>query len=253
MVGSIRSLAARLRLRWGLIPHWCKDPKGGCKPINAKAETVARLPMFRDAYARRRCILAVDGFFEWKAIKGLKAKQPFAIAMRDGSPFGIAGIWENWKDSASGEWQGTFAIITVPPNELLAQIHDGMPAIPGRADYGRWLSDESDAHDLMRPFPAEPMRMWLISTRVKKPDHFCRVRPTEFRKWCFVLQSSTRAIRVAQLETTEAESCGRFGSQNSDRQRSLSSGKRPTPNRSPANCAFGSKRAASTSRTSWVA
>ena len=86
-------------LRWGLIPYWCKDPKGGRKPINAKAETVANLPMFRDAYARRRCILPVDGFFEWKAIKGLKAKQPFAIAMRDGSPFGLAGIWENWKDA----------------------------------------------------------------------------------------------------------------------------------------------------------
>jgi SOS response associated peptidase (SRAP) len=73
-------------LKWGLIPYWCKDPKGGRKPINAKAETVSRLPMFRDAYTRRRCILPVDGFFEWKAIKGQKAKQPFAIAMRDGSP-----------------------------------------------------------------------------------------------------------------------------------------------------------------------
>jgi putative SOS response-associated peptidase YedK len=78
-------------LRWGLIPYWCKDPKGGRKSINAKTETVASLPMFREADARRRCILPVDGFFEWKAIKGLKAKQPFAIAMRDGSPFGIAG------------------------------------------------------------------------------------------------------------------------------------------------------------------
>jgi putative SOS response-associated peptidase YedK len=81
-------------LRWGLIPYWCNDPKGGRKPINAKAETVATLPMFREAYARRRCLLPVDGFFEWMAIKGTKAKQPFAIAMRDGSPFGIAGIWE---------------------------------------------------------------------------------------------------------------------------------------------------------------
>jgi putative SOS response-associated peptidase YedK len=86
-------------LKWGLIPYWCMDPKGGRKPINAKAETVARLPMFRDAYAQRRCILPVDGFFEWKAIKGQKARQPFAIAMKDGSPFGIAGLWENWKES----------------------------------------------------------------------------------------------------------------------------------------------------------
>ena len=113
-------------LRWGLNPYWSKDPKGGRKPINAKAETVARLPMFRDAYARRRCVLPVDGFFEWKAIKGAKAKQPFAIAMKDGLPIGIAGIWENWKEPTQAVWQRTFAIITVPPNELLAQIHDRM-------------------------------------------------------------------------------------------------------------------------------
>ena len=73
-------------LRWGLIPYWCEDPKGGRKPINAKCETVHRLPTFRDAYRRRRCIVPVDGFFEWKAIKGQKAKQPYAIAMKDGSP-----------------------------------------------------------------------------------------------------------------------------------------------------------------------
>src|SRR5438105_6074021 len=99
-------------LRWGLIPYWCNDPKGGRKPINAKCETVRDLPTFRDAYRKRRCIVPVDGFFEWKAIKGQKAKQPYAIAMKDGAPFGIAGVWENWKEPASGEWIRTFAIIT---------------------------------------------------------------------------------------------------------------------------------------------
>ena len=88
-------------LRWGLIPHWCQDPTGGRKPINAKCETVHRLPMFKDAYRWRRCILPVDGFYEWKAIKGQKAKQPYAIAMKDGKPFGIGGLWENWKDPSS--------------------------------------------------------------------------------------------------------------------------------------------------------
>ena len=73
-------------IKWGLIPHWCEDPKGGRKPINAKAESVSRLPMFGDAYAQRRCIVPVDGFFEWRAIKGARAKQPYAIAMKDGSP-----------------------------------------------------------------------------------------------------------------------------------------------------------------------
>lgn len=91
------------RLRWGLIPYWCEDPKGGRKLINAKCETVDRLPMFRDAYCRWRGIVPVDGFFEWKAIKGQKAKRPYAIAMKDGRPFGLGGLSEIWKDPASGE------------------------------------------------------------------------------------------------------------------------------------------------------
>jgi putative SOS response-associated peptidase YedK len=121
-------------LRWGLIPHWCSDPKGGRKLITAKCETMRDLPTFRDAYRLRRCIVPVDGFFEWKAIKGQKAKQPFAIAMKDGSAFGIAGLWENWKEPASGEWIRTFAIITTDANELVAGIHDRMPVILAHAN-----------------------------------------------------------------------------------------------------------------------
>jgi hypothetical protein len=81
------------------------------------------------AYRNRRCIVPVDGFFDWKAIKGQRAKQPYAIAMKDGAPFGIAGIWENWKQPASGEWIRTFAVITTDANELVADIHDRMPVI----------------------------------------------------------------------------------------------------------------------------
>jgi putative SOS response-associated peptidase YedK len=84
-------------------------------------------PDVRDAYRRRRCIVPVDGFFEWKAIKGQKAKQPYAIAMKDDSPFGIGGIWENWKEPASGEWFRTFAIITTDANELVADIQIACP------------------------------------------------------------------------------------------------------------------------------
>lgn len=131
-------------LRWGLIPHWCQDPTGGRKPINAKCETVRDLPSFHDAYRTRRCIVPVDGFFEWKAIKGQRAKQPYAIAMRDGSPFGLAGIWENWKEPASGEWIRTFAIITTDANELVADIHDRMPVILAPGDHVRWLSRGGD-------------------------------------------------------------------------------------------------------------
>jgi putative SOS response-associated peptidase YedK len=158
-------------LRWGLIPYWSKDPSGGRKPINAKAETLRTLPSFSEAYRKRRCIVPVDGFFEWKAIKGKKAKQPFAIAMKDGSPFGIAGLWENWKDLKTGEWIRTFVIITTDANTLVADIHDRMPVILAPSDYTRWLGDEPDPHDLIRPFPSEAMRMWPISTRVNKPEN----------------------------------------------------------------------------------
>jgi putative SOS response-associated peptidase YedK len=86
-------------------------------------------------------------------------------------PFGSGGIWENWKDLSSGEWVRTFAIITTEANELVAEIHDRMPLILSPGDYVRWLGEEADPDDLMRPFPSEPMRMWPISTRVNKPEN----------------------------------------------------------------------------------
>jgi putative SOS response-associated peptidase YedK len=158
-------------IKWGLVAHWCTDPKGGRKPINAKAETVARLPMFRDAYALRRCIVPVDGFFEWRAVRGARGKQPYAIAMKDTSPFGLAGLWENWRNPKTGEWERTFAIITVPSNGLVGQIHNRMPAILDPGSYDRWLSTAPDPHDLLMTYPSEPMRMWPISTRVNKPEN----------------------------------------------------------------------------------
>jgi len=131
----------------------------------------ARCRPFATLTAARRYIVPVDGFFEWKAIEGQKAKQPYAIAMKDGSPFGIGGLWENWKDPKSGEWIRTFTIITTDANELVAHIHDRMPLILAPGDYVRWLGDEPDPRDLMRQFPAEPMRMWPISTRVNNPEN----------------------------------------------------------------------------------
>ena len=91
--------------------------------------------------------------------------------MKDGSPFGLGGLWENWKDPASGDWIRTFVIITTDANALVGQIHDRMPLILAPLDYVRWLSDEPDPRDLLRPFPPEPLRMWPISTRVNKPEN----------------------------------------------------------------------------------
>ena len=108
--------------------------------------------------------MPIDGFFEWRAIKGARAKQPYAIAMKDGSHFDLAGLWENWRNPSTGEWERTFAIVTVPSNELVAQIHNRMPAILERTSYDRWLGLEPDPHDLLITYPSEPMTMWPIST-----------------------------------------------------------------------------------------
>jgi len=153
-------------LRWGLVPHDCPAPPKP-PPINAAAEGVQGRPMFRDAYVKRRCILPIDGFFEWTAVRGDKVRQPFAIAMKDGAPFGLAALWENWRDPASGAWLRTFCILTTRANALVRPIHHRMPVILAPADYECWLSDEPDPRALLKPFPAEPMRLWPVSTRVK--------------------------------------------------------------------------------------
>jgi putative SOS response-associated peptidase YedK len=160
------------RLWWGLVPVWVKEAGGGRKPINAKAETVASLPTFREAYKRRRCLVPVDNYFEWRAIGGAKVKQPYAIGMRTGEPFALAGIWENWRRPGSEDWLRTFAVITCPANELMSQLHDRMPVILPREAYDRWLTGiEPDPRDLMVPYPSDPMTLWPISPRVNKPDN----------------------------------------------------------------------------------
>jgi putative SOS response-associated peptidase YedK len=160
------------RLWWGLIPNWIKEPSPKLKPINATAERVASAPMFRDAYAKRRCILPIDNFFEWMAVKGKGPKQPYAIGMKSGEPFALAAIWESWRHPDTGEIVRTFCVITTSANALLVSIHDRMPVILPPDAYDRWLANiEPDPRDLLVPFPPEPMTMWPISTRVNKPDN----------------------------------------------------------------------------------
>ena len=152
-------------LRWGLIPSTsAAKPK---KPaINAAAELLLKREDFAPAYAARRCIVPIDGFYEWKAVEGETLKQPFALALRDGSPFGLAGLWENWRDPATGEWVRTFCIVTTRANELIRPIHGRMPAILRPDDYRCWLSDEPNPRGLLGPFPAAAMIAWPVSTRV---------------------------------------------------------------------------------------
>src|SRR5215216_3572508 len=126
-------------LRWGLIPSWAKDPAIGNKMINARAETLAEKPSFRTALKRRRCLVVADGFYEWKKTGG--GKTPMYVQLKDGQPFGFAGLWEAWQSPEDGLIK-TCTIITTTPNELLADIHDRMPVILPREAYDRWLAPE---------------------------------------------------------------------------------------------------------------
>ena len=158
-------------LRWGLVPHWAKDLSIGSKCINARAEGIAKLPSFRDAFRRRRCLIPASGFYEWAKTK--PAKTPYAIVPKDEPIFAFAGLWENWRDKAAGdsaEWIRTCTIITGEPNELVRPIHDRMPVILPREAWAKWLGEESAFADelraLLKPYPAERMRAYPISTRV---------------------------------------------------------------------------------------
>jgi len=158
------------RLWWGFIPYWCKDERRARKPINAKSETIATLASFRDAYRRRRCLLPIDNFFEWKAMKGATAKQPYAIGMRSGEPFALAAIWDSWQRPGTSERVRTFAVVTCPANDLMAEIHDRMPVIIPAAAYDQWLAPlNPDPRGLLAPYPSAPMMIWPITTRVNKP------------------------------------------------------------------------------------
>ncbi|KWV56677.1 hypothetical protein AS026_33055 [Rhizobium altiplani] len=155
--------------RWGLQPFWMK-PGGRPPPINARREGIATNGLFKSAYRLCRCLVPIKGYFEWKDISGTgKNKQPYAIAMADDRPFALAGIWDTWRDPTTGVEIRNFAAITCPPNEMMAAIHDRMPVILHRGDYDRWLSPEPDPDDLMRPFPAELMKMWPVDRKVGSP------------------------------------------------------------------------------------
>jgi putative SOS response-associated peptidase YedK len=154
-------------MRWGLVPYWSKDEKIGLRTINAKAETITTAPAFREAIKYRRCLVPADAFYEWVRITE-KLKQPFAIAMKDGQPYALAGLWERWKDRNAGTELFTFTVITTDPNEIVQPMHDRMPAIIPQKDYDRWLRADPDRLpvDLLRPFDAEKMTAWKVDRKV---------------------------------------------------------------------------------------
>ncbi len=157
-----------LQMRWGLVPYWASDLKVGYSTINAKAETLTTSPVFREAFKRRRCLVPADGFFEWRPA-GKKTKDAFAFALKDGSLFALAGLFDVWKDKKTGEALFSYSIITTDPNELLEPFHNRMPVIVRPADYERWIGPAEPDRlpaDLLRPFPDELMAAWKVSPAV---------------------------------------------------------------------------------------
>ena len=158
------------RYRWGLIPFWAKDASIGNRLINARGETIASKPAFKNAFKRRRCLVPADAFYEWlKPDKG-KLKIPFRIVLKNQPVFSMAGIWEEWKDPA-GEPVRSFSIITTTPNALMAEIHDRMPVILPKEKEEAWLNatDEADLQKMLEPFPAAQMEACRISEKVNSP------------------------------------------------------------------------------------
>ena len=128
---------AVVRYRWGLIPHWADSPKIAARTINARAETVASLPAFRDALRRRRCLVPVDGFYEWR--RDGRQRQPFRIERADGRPLVLAGLWAGWRDPDAGEVRRTFTIVTTQANAAIASLHDRMPVSLPESAWAPWL------------------------------------------------------------------------------------------------------------------
>lgn len=174
-------------LRWGLVPGFARDAAGAARLINARSETAAEKPSFRQAWAQRRCLVPVDGFYEWETIDG--GKQAWRIGRRGGGVLALAGLWENWIDPASNEVLQTFAVLTCPANERLAAFHERMPVILPPEDWSTWLAPDTPAgrlHGLMRSHPVEAMAWYRVS------PHVNNVRNDD--PACIAPQAATRLI-----------------------------------------------------------
>ena len=155
--------------RWGLVPSWSKDVKIGSRMINARAETAVDKPSFRAAFKRRRCLIPASGFYEWQQTNG--RKQPHYIHPQNDGIFAFAGLWELWQSADGSELQ-TCTILTTTPNELMAPIHNRMQVIVEPPDFSMWLDPgprPEDALHLLRPYPADKMAAYAVSTAVNSP------------------------------------------------------------------------------------
>jgi len=172
VVADTRDRTRRLGvMRWGLVPSWSTDPSSGPRPINARAESLHQRPAFSDAVAHRRCLVPVDGFYEWKRLPG-GARQPWFITVgrADSGPLVLAGLWDRWV-SPDGDPLVTVAVVTVAANDDMARLHSRMPAVLAQPeDWDRWLDPATDDPDRVTPLlvPADPgfLRLRPVDPRV---------------------------------------------------------------------------------------
>lgn len=154
-------------LRWGLIPYWAKDPALGSRLINARADTLAQKPAFREAYRWRRCLVPASGFYEWQKIPG--GRQPWYVASADGTMLAFAGLWERWR-AAGAEPVLSFTIITTDATGPIKDIHERMPAILEPEEFEAWLHEE-DPSDLLRPYQPQMLTAYPVSAAINSPHN----------------------------------------------------------------------------------
>ena len=158
--------------RWGLIPHWSTDRKAGSRMFNARAETITASPAFREAFRRRRCIVPVDSFYEWK--REGSVRQPYRVTSEDGRPLALAGLWAGWHDPENDEVRRTFTIVTTTPNDAMADLHDRMPVVLDEPLWDRWLVDgragppvdEGELLAMLQPSDAVALRIYPVNRYV---------------------------------------------------------------------------------------
>ncbi|RME46795.1 MAG: SOS response-associated peptidase [Chloroflexi bacterium] len=160
------------KFRWGLVPHWAKEPNTRYSMINARAETVTEKPSYRTPFAKQRCLVLADGFYEWQ--KAGDKKIPMYVRLKSGRPFGMAGLWDIWRPAEGGAPLKSCTIITTTSNELLKPIHDRMPVILPHDAIDEWLGllDEPDQDELLallKPYPATEMEAYAVSRYVNSP------------------------------------------------------------------------------------
>ena len=150
-------------LRWGLVPRWARDASGAAKLINARSETVAEKPSFREAFRKRRCLVPMDGFYEWA--QDSSPKQPFAVALRSGAPMAVAGLWEGWQQP-DGNWLRTYAVITCAAAGRQELLHSRMPVILPEETWEAWLGEAPVDEHVLRPAEDVLLAFWPVGQRV---------------------------------------------------------------------------------------